>query len=244
MDRDPTRSQLLFVGRVDPDRTELFKRLRGVGYDVHGAADGAGLPSSLRQRRFDLIVLDLDRRGADGFALCREIRHVSEIPIILLTTGADAVDRILGLELGADDCLAQPFEPQELLARIRSVLRRANRTIEPPPPAAVRGAAFGGWSLDFYTRRLCAEDGREETLSTLQCRLLQALIERVGQPLSRNELIACGAAAEGTAASRAVDVQIARLRRKLGPSVIQTVRGDGYAVTARIELLWDDRRVW
>jgi len=217
---------------VDDDRRlrELLERyLSENGYRVTTATDAANARAKLKNIEFDVIVLDVMMPGEDGMALTRSLRENSQVPILLLTAMGEPDDRIKGLESGADDYLSKPFEPRELLLRIRTILRRT-----PPPPAAPREIQLGAHRFDLEREALFAGDA-PVPLTNAEARLLKALASKPGETLSREALIA-DAGIEAT--SRVVDVQVTRLRRKIEPNpktprYLQTVRGKGYA-------LWPD----
>jgi two-component system OmpR family response regulator len=228
---------------VDDDR-EIRDLLAGFlakhGFRVLTASDGKEMRKALADRRIDLIVLDLMLPGEDGLALCRELRAGSELPVIMLTAMREEIDRIIGLEVGADDYLPKPFNPRELLARIKAVLRRTHgepRTREPQPAGIL---CFAGWSLDPLGRRLTASDGREVELTGGEFDLLTVFAERPGRVLSREQLLDLTRGREATAFDRSIDSQVSRLRRKLEldpvrPRLIKTVRGSGYVFTPTVE---------
>lgn len=217
---------------VDDDRRlrELLGRyLTENGFRVTAATDAVNARAKLRSMEFDLLVLDVMMPGEDGVALTKSLRQGSEVPILLLTAMAEPDDRIAGLESGADDYLTKPFEPRELLLRIRTILRRT-----PPPVAAPKEIRLGVHRFDLEREVLFA--GKTPVpLTNAEARLLKALASNPGETLSREALIA---AAGIEATSRVVDVQVTRLRRKIEPNpkaplYLQTVRGKGYA-------LWPD----
>jgi two-component system OmpR family response regulator len=187
----------------------------------------------------DLIVLDLNLPGDDGLVLCRELRARSAVPVIMLTARAEAIDRVLGLELGADDYLTKPFEPRELLARIRTVLRRTSRDGLGGAPRRASGAVFDGWTLDLDHRHLIDPEGMLVMLSGAEYNLLRVMVDHPQEVLSRERLLsACNVR---DLSGRAIDLQISRLRQKLRddsrPSpLIKTVRGEGYVLAAPVTL--------
>lgn len=227
---------------VDDDREirELLSRfLRKNGMRVDVAADGREMRSILGEAEIDLIVLDRVMPGEDGLSLCRELRTLSRVPIILLTLlGADA-DRIAGLEMGADDYVNKPFNPHELLARIKAVLRRAN---ELPFKNALQKASvlrFAGWTLDRSRRRLESPAGVTVMLTDGEFDLLVAFAEHPQTVLAREQLLDLARGREAVALDRSIDMQITRLRRKIEsdpeePSLIKTVRNKGYVFTAEV----------
>jgi two-component system OmpR family response regulator len=221
----------------DPEIRELLAHfLRGHGFHVNVAADGVALFEQLRQGEPDLVVLDLMLPGEDGLSLCRRLTADHSIPIIMLTAVAEEADRIVGLEMGVDDYLTKPFNPRELLARIRAVLRRAGQ------PVAGRGqlVRFQGWQLDLGRRELKREDGTLVPLSAGEFRLLQVLAEHPQQVLSRDFLLERTHGRESGPYDRSVDIQLSRLRRKIednpkNPIIIKTVRSGGYMFSLPVQ---------
>jgi len=195
----------------------------------------------LKQASFDLIVLDLMMPGEDGLSLCRKIRVDSRIPIIMLTALSEETDKIVGLEMGADDYLAKPFNPRELLARINSVLRRARSLPESALQSEPKGQLnFAGFSLDTITRQLTTVDGEDIPLSGGEFRLLQVFLERPNRVLSRDQLLELVSGKEAVPYDRSIDVQVGRLRKRLGddsrePRIIKTVRSAGYVFSENVE---------
>jgi two-component system OmpR family response regulator len=196
---------------------------------------------ALADRRIDLVVLDLMLPGEDGLSLCRRLRAESDLPVIMLTAMREDIDRILGLEIGADDYLPKPFNPRELLARIRAVLRRArgvtSRAALGEPNSTLR---FAGWRLEPRARRLVGPDGRETELTGGEFDLLLALAERPGRVLSREQLLDLTRGREAAPVDRSVDSQVSRLRHKIEPDpsrpvLIKTVRSGGYVFTPVVD---------
>lgn len=227
---------------VDDDReirSLLAERLTAVGYLVSAAADGAEMRRVLAHTTVDLVILDLNLPREDGLALCRELRAGSAVPIIMLTARGEPIDRVLGLEMGADDYIAKPFEPRELLARIRSVLRRTRALPVNMEPLDARQARFSGWTLDFEHRHLVDPAGRTVVLSGAEFRLLKVLVDHANRVLSREQLLALGAVRQGE--DRAIDLQVSRLRQKLSddpraPTLVKTVRSEGYVLASPVVL--------
>lgn len=225
---------------VDDDRDIrmlLAEQLREAGFRVSTAADGVDMRRTLEATPVDLIVLDLNLPREDGLSLCRDLRAKSQTPVIMLTARGEPIDRIIGLEMGADDYLAKPFEPRELLARIRSVLRRAQSLPANLEPLEARHAKFSGWSLDFEHRQLEAANGRVTILSGTEFRLLRILVEHANRVLSREQLLALGAVRQSDALDRAIDLQVSRVRQKFGEEgarLIRTVRNEGYVLAAPV----------
>jgi two-component system OmpR family response regulator len=208
------------------------------GYDVVVARDGGEMAAALEARRPDLIVLDVMLPGEDGLALCRRLRADSDVPVIMLTARGDDIDRIIGIEMGADDYLAKPFNPRELLARIRSVLRRAQAS--PVAAGRVRQLRFAGWTLDCIARHLVDPEGVVVPLSGAQFRLLGAFVERPQRVLDRDQLLDVTRGISAEPFDRSVDVQVSRLRQILRddgrkPRIIKTVRNGGYVLAATVE---------
>lgn len=222
---------------VDDDlrlRDLLNRYLGEQGFVVKTVSDGAGLDKSLAQERFDLLVLDLMLPGEDGLSVCRRLRGTKNaIPIIMLTAKGEDVDRIVGLEMGADDYLAKPFNPRELVARINAVLRRRAASAPPGAPATEpETVEFGGMTVNLATRTL-TKDGSDFSLTTGEFALLKVLVTHPRQPLSRDRLMELARGREYEVFDRAIDVQVSRLRKLVEPdpakpTFIQTVWGFGY----------------
>ena len=227
---------------VDDDReirSLVSQLLRKHDFRVTDAADGREMFQILETGRFDLVVLDLMLPGEDGLSLCRRIRAGSSLPIIMLTAMGEETDRIVGLEMGADDYLPKPFNPRELLARIRAVLRRSGGEPADPSPEGGVVREFEGWSLDLAKRELRAPDGTLVPLTAGEFDLLAAIVERPGRVLSRDQLLDLTRGRDAAPFDRSVDVQISRLRRKLeadpkDPQMIKTVRGGGYVLACEV----------
>jgi two-component system OmpR family response regulator len=228
---------------VDDDRelrSLLAEYLQKQGYRVTAVADGKAMRAAVNASRPDVIVLDVMLPGEDGFSLCRDLRARSEIPIIMLTARGDETDRIVGLELGADDYLPKPFNPRELLARIKSVLRRARSLPDNLKPDLTSAFRFAGWTLDTATRNLTSPQGVVVALSGTEFRLLRIFLDHPNSVLTRDQLVELMLARDAGPYDRAVDVQISRLRQRLGegarePAIIKTVRGKGYVLAAHVE---------
>ena len=229
---------------VDDDREirDLVSRLlQKHGYKVETARDAGAMEQILAVSRIDLIILDVMLPGKSGLEICREIRARSSVPILMLTAVGEETDRIVGLEMGADDYLAKPFNPRELLARIRAILRRvATAEASGPRAAAAKRLRFAGWQLDIGRRRLEAPDGVIVDLTTGEYELLMAFAERPQRVLTRNQLLDLARGRDATPFDRSIDVQVSRIRRKIesdprSPSMIITVRGDGYMFTPDVE---------
>jgi two-component system OmpR family response regulator len=215
--------------------------LSGEGYRVSIAHDGAGMRRVMLQSPVDLVILDLMLPGEDGLTLARSLREESGVGIIILTGRGETVDRIIGLEMGADDYLPKPFHLRELLARVKSVLRRvttrtADRSAQPRSKAR-----FAGWQLDLASRELRSPSGEEVRLTTGEFDLLSAFVNNANLVLTRDRLLDLARNREAGPFDRTIDVQVGRLRRKLAedpqkPTMIKTVRGSGYIFTPPVEL--------
>jgi two-component system OmpR family response regulator len=225
---------------VDDERTlrePLAEYLSRQGFAVVEAEGAAQARSKMRTERPDIVLLDIMMPGEDGLSLCRHLVEVRDIPVILLTARGEATDRIVGLEVGADDYVVKPFEPRELIARIRSVLRRTSRNA--PPSAEDECYLFDGWRLDPVKRRLTNPEGALVSISSAEFRLLMAFLQRPRQVLDRDRLLDMVQGREAHLFDRAVDNQISRLRRKIeadrtNPQLIQTVWGGGYMFAADV----------
>lgn len=228
-------ASLLVVDDDGEILTLVAKFLRGNGFRVHTARNGVEMNEALGRTSVDLIVLDLMLPGASGLDLCRDLRRTSSIPVVMLTAKGDDIDRIIGLEVGADDYLPKPFNPRELLARVNAVLRRS-RGGGTRAERAGRGFAFGGWRLDTLKRELTNPSGVVVDLSTGEYDLLQAFLEAPQRVLSRDFLLDAARNRTADVFDRTIDVQVSRLRRKIGGPVdlIKTVRGVGYMFTADV----------
>jgi DNA-binding response OmpR family regulator len=214
--------------------------LSGEGYRVSAASDGSEMRRIMVQSPVDLVILDLMLPGEDGLSLARALREESEVGIIILTGRGETVDRIIGLEMGADDYLPKPFHLRELLARVKSVLRRASSRAGEKPAAPRSKARFAGWSLDLSTRELISPSGGDVRLTTGEFDLLAAFVNNANQVLSRDRLLDLARNREAGPFDRTIDVQVGRLRRKLQddpqrPTMIKTVRGTGYIFTPTVE---------
>ncbi|WAK00267.1 response regulator [Methylobacter sp. YRD-M1] len=229
---------------VDDDaeiRNLLGEYLHKNGYSVTLAADGKGMEVALEKGKIDLIVLDFMLPGDDGLVLCRNLRARSNVPVIMLTARGDETDRIIGLEMGADDYLAKPFNPRELLAHIKSVLRRAHVLPEKYAAENAQFIYFAGWKLDTVARHLVAEDGLVVALSGAEYRLLKIFIEHPNRVLSRDQLLDLTQRSDADPFDRSIDVQVSRLRQRLRddakePAIIKTVRGEGYVLAVPVDI--------
>ncbi|WP_185985354.1 response regulator [Aureimonas mangrovi] len=235
----PDAAHVVVVDDHSEIRDLVRQYLEQQGYRISVAKDGAELKRILERKAVDLIVLDIMMPGEDGITLCRQIRAASETPIIFLTAMSEDADRIVGLELGADDYLVKPFNPRELLARIRAVLRRSSAT--PSVQAAQRSKTvrIGQWRVNMSQQELSGENGIGVPLSTAEFRLLKVLIERPGSVLSREQLLDLTVGRTADIFDRSIDNQISRLRKKIeedpkNPSIIKTHWGGGYSLCAEV----------
>jgi len=230
-----TSARVLVVDDDPGMRTLLEAYLRDSGFSVETAMDGAAMWRILEGGMPDAIVLDLMMPGEDGLSLARRLRSESNVPILMLSARGEEIDRVVGLEMGADDYLAKPFSPRELLARLRALLRRSQAQQDPLPQAAHSG--FGPYQLDVDSHRL-TRDGAEVKLSSAEFALLRIFIEHPLRVLSRDTLIDMLKGYERNPFDRSVDTRVTRLRRKIEPNAgepvyIRTVRGEGYLFNPR-----------
>jgi two-component system OmpR family response regulator len=231
----------LLVVDDDRDMRDLVGHLLASdGYRVSTAADGREMRKVLAAERVDLIVLDLMLPAEDGLALCRALRHESsQTPIIMLTAKGDEIDRVLGLEMGADDYLAKPFSGRELLARIRAVLRRTQPARAQSPAVPARVFKFERWALHTARRELESYDDIIVPLSTGEYNLLLAFLQHPGRVLTRDQLLDLVKGRTAASFDRSIDIQVSRLRRKIGdtgknPTIIKTIWGGGYIFTPTV----------
>jgi len=227
-------TRALIVDDDVPIRELLIDYLARFSILALGVSDGEGMRQALLEENFDVVVLDLMLPGEDGLSLCRWLRAESDIPILMLTARCEPTDRIIGLELGADDYMAKPFEPRELVARIQTILRRV-RDDRTEQRANVR---FDNWRLNSVLRQLISSDGLVVPLSNAEFRLLWVFLERPRRVLSREQLLDAARGRSIEAFDRSIDLLVSRLRQKLGddpkaPQLIKTVRGEGYLFDAR-----------
>jgi two-component system, OmpR family, response regulator len=251
-------SQVQHIAVVDdekPARDMVGDYLRMHGFSVSLCEGGASLRQSIAQQMPDLIVLDLNMPAEDGLSIIRDLKQRTSVPIIMLTATASAIDRVVGLELGADDYLAKPCELRELLARIRSVLRRStsgqqSAATTPPAPDPLRAPAparvrFGTKWLDHDAQALRDDEGNEHPLTASEYGLLKVFAANPKRVLSRDRLLELANGRDAEAFDRAIDLRIMRIRRKIEPdpahpSVIRTVRGGGYLFSPSGETPWLD----
>jgi two-component system, OmpR family, response regulator len=234
------KDHILIVDDHADIRALVQDYLQDEGYKVSTAPDGDAMRRIMAQDPVDLVLLDLILPGEDGLALARDLRVGADIGIIILTGRGETVDRIIGLEMGADDYLPKPFHLRELLARVKSVLRRSASRADAAHerPASAR---FNGWQLDLTARELTSPQGEMVRLTSGEFELLAVFVSNANQVLSRDRLLDLARNREAGPFDRTIDVQVGRLRRKLDddpqqPALIKTVRGSGYIFTAQIEI--------
>lgn len=235
MERTP---HILVVDDHREIRELLAKYFAKNGLRVSVADGGAEMRQQLKASAIDLIVLDIMMPGEDGLTLCRQVRQTSEIPIVLLTAVSEDTDRVVGLELGADDYVTKPFNPRELLARVRAILRRASSALKPETEG--KRYRFDRWILDVPRHGLFDEEGREVALGTAEFRLLLAFVTRPGMVLTRDQLLDITAGRSAQVFDRSIDNLVSRLRKRIEPdpaqpTLIKTVWGDGYKFAGTVE---------
>ena len=234
------REHLLIVDDDKEIRNLLTDYLEQADYRVTAVGDGKAMRRVLEANRIDLVILDLMLPGEDGLTLCRELRSKANLPVLMLTARGDEVDRIIGLEMGADDYLAKPFNPRELLARIKSVIRRAQALPTNMESDKQRNVCFAGWTLGVATRNITAADGLVVPLSGAEYRLLRVFLDHPQRVLAREQLLELANGREAILFDRSIDVLVGRLRKRLRddsrePVLIKTVRGEGYVLATSVE---------
>ena len=234
---DPSHPRVLLVDDEAGLREPLAEYLVRQGFGVTQAGTAAEARSRLNEGPFEIVLLDIMMPGEDGLSLCRHLSETRQIPVIFITARGEATDRIVGLEIGGDDYVVKPFDPRELVARIRSVLRRSGRTA--PDAVEAQAYMFEGWTLDPLKRRLTDREGAVVAISSAEFRLLLAFLDHPRQVLDRDRLLDMVQGREAHLFDRAVDNQISRLRRKIevdsrNPQLIQTVWGGGYMLATEV----------
>lgn len=234
-----TSSKILIVDDDRDIRSLLADYLDGHGYSTMMAADGNAMWAALDSNQIDLVVLDLNLPGDDGLTLCRNLRAKSSMPVIMLTARSEPLDRILGLEMGADDYLPKPFEPRELLARIRSVLRRTQSATLGSNGEQIQRMKFADWTLDLTARHLISPDDMVIALSGAEFRMLTIFLDHPNRILNRDQLLNMTHGRDADPFDRSIDIQISRLRQKLredarSPQIIKTVRNGGYVLSVTV----------
>jgi len=235
-----TSPHILIVDDSADIREPLAKYLAKSGMRTSTANGGVEMRRLLKTNAIDLVVLDIMMPGEDGLQLCRDLRAGGDLPIILLTAMAEDTDRVVGLEMGADDYVTKPFNPRELLARIKAVLRRSQSLPHQSREVTPQVVSFDRWRLDAARRELIGEDGLAVPLSTAESRLLSAFLRHPGVVLSRDQLLDLTRGREAEVFDRSIDNQVSRLRKKIErdpkkPALITTVWGGGYRFTAELE---------
>ena len=236
----PGSPHILIVDDHREIRELVSRALSKEGFRVSAAPDGRAMRKTLADSRIDLVLLDLMLPGEDGLSLCRALRAESAVPIIILTAKGEEVDRVIGLEMGADDYLPKPFGSRELIARIKAVLRRSREHgLHGRPERRARQYRFDRWSLDTASRALVRQDGVAVPLSTGEYDLLIAFVERPQRVLNRDQLLDLARGRSSAGIDRSIDTQVSRLRKKLeldpgDPKLIKTVWGGGYVFTPAV----------
>lgn len=235
-----TQAHILVVDDDRDIRDLLAKFLKQHGLRVSVAQDGRAMKQALDDWAIDLVVLDVMMPGEDGLTLCRNLRASSKMPVILLTAMGEETDRIIGLEMGADDYLAKPFNPRELLARIKAVLRRSSQQLSVENPMDIECFRFNDWEFRPDQRELLNDEGVLVALSRGEFELLDTFLRHPNRVLNRDQLLDMARGREAIPFDRAIDVQVSRLRKKLkddpkNPVLIKTVRGGGYMFSAKVE---------
>jgi len=220
----------------------LNRYLTAAGYRVKTASNGEEMYQRIKLHSPDLIILDLKMPGKHGLELARELRKNSDVGIIILTGSEETVDRIVGLELGADDYIPKPFAERELLARVRSVLRRVMQTGNAPGSSDMSVAKFSDWTLDLAAHELRSPAGKEVQLTSYEFQILETLVRNANRVLSRDKIMENLTGRDWIPTDRSVDVLMGKLRKKIEkdphkPDLIKTIRGAGYKFTARVEYL-------
>jgi len=234
------QTKILLVDDEDTLREPLAEYLIKQGFLVQQASDASKARASLKSEEYDIILLDIMMPGEDGLSLCRYIREHTEIPVIFISAKTEETERIIGLELGADDYLTKPFSPRELVARIKVVLRRVAGSSNNSMQSSGKLFEFSGWTLRTDQRNLLDEQGVNVALSSGEYGLLLALLERAGQVLNRDQLLDITQGREAGVFDRSIDNQISRLRRKIEanpkePKIIKTIWGGGYVLASSVQ---------
>ena len=242
-----TTAHILVVDDEDAVRTLLRECFELEGYRVSEAKDGSELAACLAETPVDLMTLDLNLGGENGFDVARQVRATNNVPIIMITGKGDTIDRVVGLELGADDYITKPFHVREVLARVRAVLRRYERHGSEPRPTAVHGPAgerlaFESWVLDVDRRELHSSGGEARELTTAEFNMLEMFLRRPSRVLSRDSIMNLLKGHDWSPFDRSIDSLIVRLRKKIEPEpdtprLIKTVRGVGYVLAAEVRKL-------
>jgi two-component system OmpR family response regulator len=233
------QSHILLVEDDREIRTLVARYLRDNDFSVSEARDSLEMDKVLADAKIDLVVLDLMLPGESGLSVCRRLREMSAIPLMIVSAKGEEVDRIVGLELGADDYLAKPFSPRELLARLRAVLRRTDDSLVRSGSTLPRIYRFLGWRLNTLAGSVLNPDGAHVVVTGAELELLRVFCERPGRVLTREQLIELTRGGDSASSERSIDILVSRLRRKLatmatGNDLIRTVRSGGYLFTADV----------
>lgn len=240
-DISDTGAPLILIVEDDPGiRTLLMRSLRENGFRTLSASSGPEMTRCLENNTVDLVLLDIMLPGMNGLDICRALRRVSDVAIIILSARGEEADRLIGLELGADDYIVKPFSPRELVARIRATLRRSMRTMTPTAELPREDLRFAGWTLDPGRRELVSPEGSHVELSGAEFDLLLAFVSQPQRVIGRERLLELSRARLADASDRSIDVLVSRLRRKLSrdddkPPIIRTIRGIGYMFSPLVE---------
>ncbi|MFB9948962.1 response regulator [Rhizobium puerariae] len=233
-----TVSRVLLVEDDDEIAAMVVEMLTENGLQAVAVGSAAGMDAILRKQSFDLVVLDAMLPGEDGFSICRRLRASSTIPIVMLTALGDEINRIVGIELGADDYITKPFHPRELMARIKGLLRRASYGVEHRPQQTAM--QFAGWQIDPILRQLVSPEGIHVSMTTAEFDILLAFCRNPGRVMTREQLLRLTHAGLAGPVERSIDVHVSRVRQKIEPNVreptfIKTVRLGGYMFTPKVE---------
>lgn len=244
MTDDPLGRDVVLIVDDEPKIRQLIKTVLGRdGYRVEAAGNGTEMFRKLEEHDIDLVLLDVGIPGEDGFSLARKLRKISDVPIVMLTGRTDVVDKVVGLEIGADDYVTKPFHNRELSARIGSVIRRvrgSDNGAGAPGQDDHEIFRFGEWRFDVTGIKLSSQDGKQVVLTSREFQLLRALVERAGRVLTRDQILDLVADREWAPYDRSVDVTIAKIRKKLGdqpkdPQFIKTIRSIGYMFIGKVD---------
>lgn len=223
----------------DTDICQLLSRhLNDFGIGPHTVSNGAAMMKAMGEQSFDAVILDLMLPGEDGFSLCRQLRKTSDIPILMLTARGEPTDKVVGLELGADDYVVKPFDPRELIARVHTILRRAKAAPKAGNSRSLDIIEFDNWKLNRISRHLVTPDAMIVPLSNAEFRLLTTFLERPRRVLTRDQLMDAARGHGMSAFDRSIDLLVSRLRKKLrdeskSPRLLKTVRGEGYILDVK-----------